>query len=319
MNFQHLALPGTIQSDSSELPRHSLIAIVDHYAGNARFLNKALALFALDRRVDITVDLEDGAAVNHETQRAHELALIVAAQNIRKVGVRIHPLNSSYWIDDLKIFFAKCGTDISHVTIPKVENVGSARAAIALIQDLSRAAGCITPFNNVHLIIESPLGVSNVDKLAALAGVRGLDFGIMDFVSCFGATLPRSAMNSPDQFTHPLIVTAKTKIILAASANGLSAAHNVTTQVAPREQAHALVLDDAHKARSLGFTRMWSIHPEQVPLIIEGFAASAAEKILAEAVLTKALANHWAPVEYEGVLYDRASYRWLWDLLSRNP
>jgi citrate lyase subunit beta/citryl-CoA lyase len=62
---------------------------------------------------------------------------------------------------------------------------------------------------------------------------------------------------------------------------------------------------------------MWSIHPDQIPVIIEAFAPVAAEVDDAVEILMAAQAAHWAPTSYHGVLHDRASYRHYWHVLER--
>jgi hypothetical protein len=53
----------------------------------------------------------------------------------------------------------------------------------------------------------------------------------MDFVSGHHGAIPGSAMKSPGQFEHPLIVRAKCEIAAAALANGVVPSHNVTTEL----------------------------------------------------------------------------------------
>jgi citrate lyase subunit beta/citryl-CoA lyase len=70
-------------------------------------------------------------------------------------------------------------------------------------------------------------------------------------------------------------------------------------------------------ARQLGYTRMWSIHPAQVRIIVEAFAPTIAEVDLAIEILDAAEAAHWAPIRHHDTLHDRASYRYFWQLLER--
>jgi hypothetical protein len=58
-----------------------------------------------------------------------------------------------------------------------------------------------------------------------------IDFGLMDFVSSYQGAIPSTGMQSPMQFTHPLIVRAKGAIGTAAAAHGVIASHNVTRDV----------------------------------------------------------------------------------------
>jgi len=75
---------------------------------------------------------------------------------------------------------------------------------------------------------------------------------------------------------------------------------------------------DAERARmEFGFLRMWSIHPSQIEPIVRTFQPDEAELATAVAVLVAAQAAAWAPIRHENKLYDRASYRYCWDVLQR--
>jgi citrate lyase subunit beta/citryl-CoA lyase len=73
-------------------------------------------------------------------------------------------------------------------------------------------------------------------------------------------------------------------------------------------------------ARSFGFTRMWSIHPDQIQTIVDAFAPSAAEVDQAVCILLAAQAAQWAPISHPpgatASLHDRASYRYFWHVLE---
>ena len=70
-------------------------------------------------------------------------------------------------------------------------------------------------------------------------------------------------------------------------------------------------------SRRLGYTRMWSIHPSQVRVIVDAFAPSVAEVDLAIEILMAAQAAGWAPIRHRDTLHDRASYRYFWQILER--
>ena len=79
----------------------------------------------------------------------------------------------------------------------------------------------------------------------------------------------------------------------------------------------ALQIAASRAARELGYTRMWSIHPDQIRPILAAFAPSDGEVQQAAAVLSCAVAADWAPVSVEGRLHARASYRFYWQVLVR--
>jgi citrate lyase subunit beta/citryl-CoA lyase len=74
----------------------------------------------------------------------------------------------------------------------------------------------------------------------------------------------------------------------------------------------------ARQARErLGYTRMWSIHPNQIRPIVAAFAPTAGELEQAIAIITAAQAVDWAPIQHLHTLHDRASYRYFWQVIER--
>ncbi len=67
----------------------------------------------------------------------------------------------------------------------------------------------------------------------------------MDFVCGHHGAIPGSAMSSPGQFEHPLIVRAKCEISAAALAYGVVPSHNVTTELKDIDY----IRNDAQRAR----------------------------------------------------------------------
>jgi citrate lyase subunit beta/citryl-CoA lyase len=70
-------------------------------------------------------------------------------------------------------------------------------------------------------------------------------------------------------------------------------------------------------ARELGYTRMWSIHPDQIDPILAAFAPALVEVDEAAEIVLAAMAADWAPIAHAGRLHDRASYRYYWQVLER--
>ena len=166
----------------------------------------------------------------------------------------------------------------------------------------------------VHFLIETHRAVQDVADIARLPGVESLSFGLMDFVSDHRAAIPASAMSSTGQFEHPLVLRAKLEISAACHAAHITPSHCVVTEF---KDKRALAKAASMASRELGFTRMWSIHPDQIPVIIEAFAPVTAEIDDAIEILQTAQGSHWAPISYRGVLHDRASYRHYWYVLER--
>jgi citrate lyase subunit beta/citryl-CoA lyase len=121
-------------------------------------------------------------------------------------------------------------------------------------------------------------------------------------------------MGAAGQFTHPLVVRAKLDIASAAHAHGKVPSHCVVTEFNDVEAMRAAA---RKAARELGYTRMWSIHPNQIRPILEAFAPDEGQIQTATKIIAAAVAADWAPVSFDGTLHDRASYRHFWQVLSR--
>jgi citrate lyase subunit beta/citryl-CoA lyase len=121
-------------------------------------------------------------------------------------------------------------------------------------------------------------------------------------------------MGAAGQFSHPLVVRAKLDIASAAHAHGKVPSHCVVTEFNDIDAMRAA----AKKAASeFGYTRMWSIHPNQIRPILDAFAPGERQIETAAKIVAAAEAANWAPVSFEGVLHDRASYRLYWQVLER--
>jgi citrate lyase subunit beta/citryl-CoA lyase len=96
--------------------------------------------------------------------------------------------------------------------------------------------------------------------------------------------------------------------------NSVVPSHNVTTEI----RDATVVREDARRARhEFGFLRMWSIHPNQIQPIVEAMRPDFAEVSEAASLLVAAQDAAWGPIQHEGRLHDRASYRYYWELLQR--
>jgi citrate lyase subunit beta / citryl-CoA lyase len=288
----------------------------DHYAGSEKLIRKSLALQAeLGAVFDVTLDCEDGAQVGQEAAHAEMVASFLGGDEDRfgRVGVRIHDFQNHAWRDDVRIILRAARKAPAYITLPKVRSVFDAAEMVAFIEGTRCELG-IAHTIPCHLLIETHGALAEVFELAALPSVEALSFGLMDFVSAHHGAIPDSAMRSPGQFDHPLVRRAKLEIAAACHAHGKVASHNVSTEV----RDMAVVASDAQRARSeFGYTRMWSIHPDQIKPIVDAFMPHAEEVALAAEILLAAQHAQWGPTRYQDTLHDRASYRYYWSVLRR--
>ncbi len=293
-----------------------VLPAADHYAGAEKLMKKALQLQReLGPIFDITCDCEDGARAGAEREHAEMCAeIIMSADNaFDRVAARIHDVTHGHWREDLEILVGRAGSRLPFVTLPKPRSAADVTTQIAALREIERAAGLQREIP-VHVLIETHGALREVWQIAALPGVESLDFGLMDFVSGHHGAIPGSAMKSPGQFDHPLVVRAKCEIAAAALANGVVPSHNVTTELADLD----LIRADARRARQeFGYLRMWSIHPNQIVPIVEAMRPDFSEVQAAAEILAAAQDADWGPIRHDGKLHDRASYRYYWELLQR--
>ncbi len=258
---------------------------------------------------DVTLDCEDGAPVGGEAEHAAlvtELALGAAPQ--ARVAVRVHPVDHASFDADVAKIAGLAGQRLCHLMVPKVESVADVDRAVAA---LDAAGASALP---LHVLIESRAAVHCAFDIAAHARVQSLSFGLMDFVSAHGGAIPSEGMGVSGQFTHPLILRAKIEIASACHAHGKVPSHCVVTEFKDLEALKGAALQ---AATQLGYTRMWSIHPDQIRTIVAAFAPARSEVDTAIAIIERAAAADWAPLQHAGRLHDRASYRYFWQVLER--
>ena len=313
--------------------RTGVLPVVDHYSGVPKRMQKSLELHAELLQefgacvIDVTLDCEDGAPAGGEVEQAHRICELLNAHNTTqtgtratpraRVGARVHAVDHAYFESDVAIIVGGAAAALSYLMVPKVESVEDVDQALEAID--AAAGDTLVP---LHVLIESPAAVQQAFAIAAHPRVQSLSFGLMDFVSAHGGAIPAQAMglraaddlSTLDQFHHPLVVRAKLEIASACHAHAKVPSHCVVTEL---RDAEAIERAARHAATALGFTRMWSIHPDQIRPLLRGFAPLASEVEVAARIVHAAAQAEWAPIAVDGQLHDRASYRYFWQVLER--
>ncbi|HET9652392.1 MAG TPA: aldolase/citrate lyase family protein [Usitatibacter sp.] len=288
----------------------------EHFAGSEKLIGKALELQAKVGRIfDVTCDCEDGAAAGQERQHAQMIVDVLGSSKntAGMAGARIHDYTHAHWREDVDILVGGAGKVLAYITIPKCTTAAQAAEMIDYIQSVAKArrVGRDIP---VHVLVETHGALHDAWRIAALPHVQVLDFGLMDFVSGHHGAIHASNMRSPGQFEHPLVVRAKAEVVACALAHGVVPAHNVSLDLRNTYN----VFRDAWRARNdFGFLRMWSIHPAQIQPIVDAMKPDLGEVADAANILLAAQRANWGPIQYQGELHDRATYRYFWNLLQK--
>lgn len=292
------------------------LPVCDHYSGVEARMRKSLALQAeMGPVFDVTLDNEDGAPVGAEREHAHLIAELVNSADNRfdRVGARLLPVDHPRFGDVAATLVQQAGARLAYLMIPKPRGVADVQRAADEIDRLSAAAGLRRTIA-LQALVETHGALQEAAALAAHPRIESLSFGLMDFVSAHRGAIPQSAMGVTGQFEHPLVVRAKLEISAACHAAGKVPSHSVVTEFKDEDA----LADAVHRAsRQFGYTRMWSIHPAQIRVIVDAFAPTAAEVDMAMEILMAARAADWAPIRHRDTLHDRASYRYFWQVLER--
>lgn len=293
-----------------------VIPSCEHFAGSEKLIRKALEMQdTIGPVFDITCDCEDGAQAGKEKEHAEMIANVLSsdANKHKMAGVRIHDYQHPHWKADLDILIPKIGDIVTYFTLPKTTRAAHIQEMVDYISSLCQKHG-VERSIPVHVLIETHGALREVWEIAKIETVQVLDFGMMDFVSSHQGAIPASCMRSPGQFDHPLLARAKVEMSAAALANGVVPSHNVTLDLKNPYQTYK----DAERARNeFGFLRMWSIYPTQIQSIVDAMKPDYSEVNDAANILIAAQDNHWGPIQYQGELHDRATYRYYWQLLER--
>ncbi len=293
-----------------------IIPSCEHFAGSEKLIGKALELQdKLGPIFDITCDCEDGAQAGQEKLHAEMIVRLLnsPANKFKMAGARIHDFSHPHWRADIDILVSGAGKVLRYITIPKSTSYADAKEMIGYVRTVA-ANNNIGREVPIHILVETHGALRDIQQIAQLPNIEVLDFGLMDFVSAHHGAIPAAAMRSPGQFEHKLLVRAKAEVVAAALANGIVPAHNVCLDL----KNTAVVLADASRARNeFGFLRMWSIYPAQISAIVEAMQPDLSEVEDAANILLAAQAVDWGPIQYQGELHDRATYRYFWELLQK--
>ncbi len=230
-----------------------LLPACDHYCGSEKLMRKSMALQQeLGPVFDITFDCEDGAAAGNEAAHAQLVADLINSEDNRhkRIGARLHDIDSPFFESDVTTIVGGAANNLAYVVLPKPNGVADVRRALEIINRVAIPAGrpnAAPAALPVHVLVETHGALREAYDIAALPQVECLSFGIMDFVSSHYGAIPASAMRTPGQFSHPLVVRAKLEMVAACHAHGKVASHNVTTEI----KDSAVVANDAQRAGAI--------------------------------------------------------------------
>ena len=268
---------------------HPLRSFLFAPGNHARKVEKALGV-AADA---VILDLEDAVAV---AEKAATRAVVAAAlgRERRALGyVRVNGLDTDFaWGD----FAAVIGPGLDGIVLPKVETADHVRTADWIMAQLEREAGLATGGIDLLPIVETGLGVHNIEAIAAArTRVKRLSFGAGDFTR---------DMNLVWTGAEDELAYARGRIVLASRAAGIEPPiDSVFIDLKDRANLER----SARRAHEFGFQGKLCIHPDQIGPVNAVFTPDAdeierAEKIIAAFQAAEAAGS--ASIQVDGYFVD---------------
>lgn len=286
----------------------------EHYAGQEKHVLKAIEIQqSTTKPFDITIDLEDGIG-GGEAQSQLDSVLNLYEHSVAvgtRVGIRSRHPKDPFWLSQVQQLIEHCGNKIAYITLPKLSSEQQAMKAISHIKAISNQCQ-LTDAIPIHILIENQQALNRVWQIAEIDEVETLDFGLIDFVASYQGAIPASAMQSPGQFDNALVHRAKTEISAACHSNAVIPSHCIAM-----DMTYDAAYRDAHLAKQMyGYQRMYSIHPSQIEAIVDAMSPSEKEVDAACEILSAAKNAEWAPINWQGQLFDMATYRYHQSILQ---
>jgi citrate lyase subunit beta/citryl-CoA lyase len=259
---------------------------------------------------EVIIDLEDAIPPVEKTATRRRVAeALLGEWRAATVAVRVNAVGTPWFADDLDQLVKTAGEAIDCLVLPKVESPGDVEAAADRLDEHGVRIGIEAQIESAHALVEVERIAPSSPRLEALV------FGPGDYAASLGILQLQIGTIDPsypgDQWHY-----ARSRIAVAAHAFGLAA---IDGPYAVLHDEDGLV-ESARRARLVGFTGKWAIHPEQISPCNDAFAPSAEELEQAERLLDtlrKAEARGEGATTFDGAMIDEASRKLAESVLAR--
>ena len=255
----------------------------------------------LAKQADILLgNLEDAIAADKKIAARDGLVRIGREIDLgdTPLWTRVNSLDSPWCLDDLTTLVGAIGQRLEVVMIPKVEGPWDIHYVDRLLAQLEGKHGIRRPIL-VHAILETALGVTNVEEIcAASPRMQGVSFGPADLAASrrmkttrVGGGHPAYLVRSDPDREHPTAARATAqqdpwhysiaRMVDACAATGCLPFYGPFGDI-----ADSLGCEDQFRAAFLlGCVGAWSLHPSQIAIAKKVFSPPVDEVLFAKKVL----------------------------------
>jgi malyl-CoA/(S)-citramalyl-CoA lyase len=257
---------------------------------------------------------------------------IAAREGLVKIGrtvdfgscqlwTRVNSLDSPWCLDDLTTLVTEIGDKLDVIMIPKVEGAWDIHYVDRLLAQLEARAGLEKPLM-VHAILETPLGVANVEEIcAASPRMQGLSLGPADLAAARRMKTTRVGGGHPGylvrQDPNPANENATrataqqdlwhytmARMVDACTANGILPYYGPFGDI-----KDTLACEDQFRnAFLMGCVGAWSLHPVQIDIAKKVFSPPVDEVLWARKVIAE-MGDGTGAVMIDGKMQDDATVK----------
>ena len=272
----------------------------------------------------IFLDLEDAVAPDDKVQARKNV--IEGLRDIdwgtKTMSVRINGLDTHYMYRDVVDVLEQGGERLDVIMIPKAGTAADIYAVDMLVTQIEAAVSRKKRLG-FEMIIETALGMANVDEIAAASKRNeSLHFGVADYAAStkarttviggpnklYGVLTDKEGDAPRDYHWGDMWHYAVARMVVAARANGLRPIDGPFGDFSDADGFRA----QANRAAALGCEGKWAIHPSQIALANEVNSPSEEEVTRAKRIIEamkQATKEGKGAVALDGRLIDIASIK----------
>jgi len=290
-------------------PRRSTLSV----PGSSQKMIAKAATLPVDQ---VLLDLEDAVAVDAKIDAR---ATVIEALNQQRwtahtVSLRINDVETQWCHDDIIDVVTQAGEHLDTIILTKAKSIGDVRFVHLLLDQLERKLD-LGKRIGIECLIEEVDGLMRAEEIAACSDrIETLIFGMGDYAA--SQQMQLASVGSTEGYAGDLWHYPRFKMTIACRANGIDP---IDGPLANYNDTDTLVLE-AQRARILGMSGKWAIHPSQVDPIQRVFTPSPERIAVArkqKAAYQQAQQDGLGAISVDGVMVDAASIRITQSLLDR--
>ena len=268
-------------------------------------------------------NLEDAIQVDNKIA-AREGFINIAKENDFgdcQLWTRVNSLDSPWFLDDMIQIVEQVGNKVDVIMVPKVEGPWDIHFVDRLLAQLEARGGVKRPIL-IHAILETALGVANVEAIAgASPRMQGLSLGPADLAASrrmkttrVGGGHPGYLVREDPDADDPEAPRATAqqdlwhytiaRMVDACVANGIFAYYGPFGDIRDVVACE----DQFRNAFLLGCVGAWSLHPVQIDIAKKVFSPPVDEVLWAKRVIEE-MGDGTGAVMIDGKMQDDATYK----------